>query len=362
MKVAIVHDWLVSLGGGERVVEALHELFPDAPVYTTIYDKKRLPESFEKIEVIPSFLQHVPFARKKHQGFLPLMPMAFESFDLSDYDLVISSSSSCAKGVITGANTVHICYCHTPMRYAWDFYHGYTKHFKGIKKLMVSSLMKNIRIWDRLSADRVDYFIANSNNVANRIRKHYKRESTVIYPPVDVEKYMPDNVQKNYYLIVSRLIPYKRVDLAIEAFNELGLPLKIIGSGTELKKLKQMSKPNIEFLGILKDEEVKAYYANCKAFIFPGEEDFGITPLEAQACGIPVIAYGKGGALETVIDGITGLLFLEQTRDALMQKVKLVENGCNFDKETIRNHALGFSKQEFQKKILAFIERVTEKH
>lgn len=361
MKVAIVHDWLVSLGGGERVVEALHELFPDAPVYTTIYDKKRLPESFENINVIPSFLQHLPFAKKKHQMFLSLMPIAFESFDLSHFDLVISSSSSCAKGVITGANTIHICYCHTPMRYAWDFYHEYTKHFKGIKKLIVSLLMKNVRMWDRLSADRVDYFIANSKNVANRIQKHYKRDSTVIYPPVDVGKYRPGNTENNFYLIVSRLIPYKKVDLAIEVFNELGLSLKIIGSGTELKKLKQSSNSNIEFLGNLRDEEVKEYYANCKAFIFPGEEDFGITPLEAQASGTPVIAYGKGGVLETVIDGTTGLLFFEQTREALMQKIKVMEGGCCFDKEKIRDHALGFSKQVFQKEMLAFIERVVEK-
>ena len=361
MKVAIVHDWLVSLGGGERVVEALHELFPDAPVYTTVYNKNRLPESFCKLNIITSFLQYIPFAKVKHQVFLPLMPLAFESFDLSEFDLVISSSSSCAKGVITGTNTVHICYCHTPMRYAWDFYHEYIRDGNNLKRVLISLLMKNIRIWDRISADRVDYFVANSRNVARRIQKHYKRDSYVIYPPVDVEKYYLENKQKDFYLIVSRLIPYKRIDLAIKAFNELELPLKIIGSGIEYKRLKKLAKTNIEFLGTLQDDEVGEYYSNCRAFIFPGEEDFGITPLEAQASGVPVIAYGKGGALETVIDGKTGLLFLEQTTDSLIEKIKQIESGYSFDRLFIREHALKFSKKIFQQSILDFIENVLNK-
>lgn len=356
MKVAIVHDWMVSLGGGERVVEALHELFPEAPVFTAVYNPGRLPEEFKSMNIIPSFMQKIPLARKKHQMFLPLMPYAFESFDLSGYELVISSSSSCAKGVITGVDTIHICYCHTPMRYAWDFYHEYVKDKSSISRLLIGWMMNRIRLWDRVSADRVDYFIANSNNVAKRIKKHYKRNSEVIYPPVDTSKYLPSGHRGDYYLMVSRLVPYKRVDLAVEVFNVLGLPLKIIGEGTELGKLKKLAGPNIELLGNLSDKEVGEYYANCKAFIFPGEEDFGITPLEAQAAGKPVIAYGKGGALETVIDGKTGLLFSEQTADSLIAKVNEMETSFTADENFIERHAESFSKEIFKSRIAQFIE------
>ncbi|MBC2581565.1 glycosyltransferase [Clostridium sp. DJ247] len=362
MKVAIIHEWFSGIGGSEKVVKAVHEIFPEAPVYVFVHNKYNMPEEYNAMNIRTSYLQKIPFAKTKYQKLLPLMPHAVEQYDLSEYDLVISSSTCCAKGVITKADALHICYCHTPMRYGWDLYHEYIKDKNMIMKWIISSQMKKIRIWDRLSADRVDYFIANSHNVARRIKKNYRRNSKVIYPPVDTDFYTPEGECGDYYLIVSRLVGYKRVDLAIEVFNELNLPLVIVGGGEELKKYKAISNSNISFLGRLTDEKIRQYYRECKAFIFPGEEDFGITPVEAQACGRPVIAYGKGGTLETVIEDETGIFFYNQDKQSLKDAVlKMEANYKNFDKNVIRKNAIRFSIDRFKGEITSFIhEKIRE--
>lgn len=350
MKIAIVHDWLTNMGGAERVILAFHEIFPDAHIYTSVYNPDKLPEEFRKMDIRTSFIQKLPRAKTKYNMYLPLMPTAFEQFDLSEYDVVLSSSSSCAKGVITRPDTLHICYCHTPMRYAWDFYHEYKQIAPKWQKKFIPYLMNYIRMWDRVSADRVDYFIANSTTVAKRIKKHYRRDAIVINPPVNADFYTPVDEDGDYFLIVSRLVEYKRIDIAIEAFNDLGLPLVIIGDGPEKSRLQRMAKSNIKFLGRLPDEEVKEYYAKCRAFIFPGEEDFGITPLEAQACGRPVIAFGKGGVLDSVIDGVTGIFFKEQNKESLKEAIKRFEE-IDFEKEIIRKHAEKFDVKIFKERI-----------
>jgi glycosyltransferase involved in cell wall biosynthesis len=356
MKVAIVHDWLTIYGGSESIVRILHEMFPDAPIYTTVYDKKNMPEDFARMDIRPSFLQKYPFAKKKYTMYLPFMPRAFESFDLSQYDLVVSSNTSCSKGVLTGANTLHICYCNTPMRYGWDFYHEYIREKGRLGTFLISCMMKKIRLWDRLSADRVDLFIANSHNVARRIRKHYRRDSHVIYPPVRTQLFTPGTgeTEGDYFLAVSRLVPYKRIDLLVEAFSQLGLPLKIIGDGSERKQLEKNASSNIQFLGRLEDDKVLKYMQGARAFLFPGEEDFGITPIEAQACGVPVIAYGKGGALETVEEGKTGLFFWEQTASSLTEAVRAFD-GMSFDKAYIAAHAEKFSEERFRRELKTFL-------
>lgn len=357
MKIALVHDWLPFMGGAERVLTNFLELY-NAPIYTSIYNQDRMEGALKEAEVITSSLQKSKMARKNHRNYFPFMPAAFESFDLNEYDVVLSSSSSCAKGVITNPNTMHICYCHSPMRYGWEFYYEYTGEMKGIRKFIIKHVMNYMRIWDRVSSDRVDYFIANSENVAKRIWKHYRRESVVIHPPVRCNLFNISDIDEDYFFIVSRLQEYKRIDLAVEVFNELGLPLVIIGDGPMREKLEKMAKPNVKILGRQPDEVIKEYYSKCRAFIFPGEEDFGITPLEAQASGRPVIAYGKGGALETVIEDKTGVFFKEQTKDSLINAIKKFET-MNFDKNQIRKHAEGFDEEIFKQKIDKFVK---EKH
>lgn len=356
MKVAIVHEWLSVYGGSERVVEEIHELFPEAPIYTLVYDEGNMPERFKKYDIRTTFVQKLPFAKKKYPNYLPLMPRAFEALDLTEYDLIISSSTACAKGVITRSDATHICYCHTPMRYAWEFYYEYIRDMSKFKRFIVAFFMHKIRIWDRLAADRVDYFIANSNYIKGRIAKYYRRTSEVIFPPVNTHLYHIGR-KNEAYLMVSRMVPYKRVDLAIEAFNQLGLPLIIIGGGSEEKKLRDIAKDNIKFLGKLSDEEIVEYYAQSKAFIFPGEEDFGITPIEAQASGTPVIAYGRGGALDTVKDGKSGVLFMEQTVESLIQAVQRFEkSGVSWDAKQIKENSEQFSVQNFRYKLKSYID------
>lgn len=354
MKVAIVHDWLTVYGGSEAIIRILHGMFPDAPIYTTVFAPENMPEDFRKMDVRPSFLQNMPLAKKKYTTYLPLMPRAFEQFDMTEYDLVISSNTCCSKGVITGPDTLHICYCNTPMRYGWEFYHEYVDHKSAPARFMIAGMMKKIRMWDRLSADRVDVFIANSKNVARRIKKHYRRESKVIYPPVRTELFLPGETAGDYYLVVSRLVPYKRIDLVAEAFTELGLPLRIVGAGSEFEKIKALSGSNVELLGRLEDDEVLKLMQGCKAFLFPGEEDFGITPLEAQACGRPVIAFGRGGALETVKKDVTGVFFMEQTKECLEQAVREFESKT-FDSEKIREWAERFGQKRFEEELYTFI-------
>lgn len=364
MKVALVHDWLANYGGAEHVLWALHELFPEAPVYTLVYNPDRLPEKFRELDVRTSFLQKIPGAKTKYQAFLPLMPVAVEQFDLTGYDLVISSSHACAKGVITRPETLHVCYCHTPMRYAWEFYHEYLEREQvgRLKRLLIAPIMTKLRLWDFASAQRVDHFVANSRAVADRIRKHYRREATVIYPPVDTERFAI-GPKEDFFLIVSRLVGYKRVDLAIEACNRLELPLVIIGDGSQRAALKQLAGSTITFLGRQPDEVVADHLSRCRALLFPGEEDFGIVPVEAEAAGRPVIAYGRGGALDTVIDGETGVLFAEQSQQGLVAAIqKFVELEPKLSPDKIRSHALAFARSAFQAKMAQLIEEKWEEH
>ncbi|AEG61873.1 glycosyltransferase [Desulforamulus ruminis] len=358
MKVALVHDWLTNFGGAERLIEIFHRLFPEAPIYTVLYDQTHLPESFKAMDIRTSFLQKVPFAKKKHQWFLQFMPLAVEQFDLSEYDLVLSSSTSCAKGIITRVGTCHISYCNTPMRYAWDFYHEYTEKKGLLLRSYVAWQMNHIRQWDRLTADRVDYFIANSQNVARRIQKHYRRDCHVIHPPVDTKFYHPAGNERNYFLCAGRLVGYKRIDLAVQAFSQLKLPLWVAGDGAEYKNLKKLAGSTIKFLGKVPDDELRSLYQRCRAFVFPGEEDFGIMPLEAQACGRPVIAFGRGGALETVVEGITGIFFEEQSADSLIKTVeRFLQSETNFRPEIITAHTKNFEEERFESKILEFVTK-----
>ena len=358
MKVALVHDYLNQMGGAERVVMALHEIFPDAPVYTSIYAPERVDPAFQRMDIRTSFMQRLPLVMKHHQPYLPFYPFAMERLDLRGYDLVLSSSSAFAKGVITRPETMHICYCHTPMRWCWNYDEYVEREQLGrMARSVLPFLITGLRIWDQTSAMRVDHFIANSPVVAERIKKYYRREAVVIPPPVEANRFPfdPSTLPEDYFLIVSRLVPYKRVDLAIEACNRLHLPLVIIGGGRDLEPLRRLAGPTIRFLGRLPDAEVQHYYTHCRALLFPGEEDFGITPLEAQAAGRPVIAYGSGGALASVIDGVTGVFFHEQTVESLATALAAF-NEQRFNPESIRSHALEFDTPRFQRRILQFIE------
>lgn len=358
MKVALVHDYLNQMGGAERVVLAFHELFPDAPLYTSIYDPRRVDAAFQQIDIRTSFMQKLPFVKKHHQPFLPLYPFAMERLNLRDYDLILSSSSAFGKGVITKPGTMHICYCHTPMRWCWNYDEYVEREQLGkLARSVLPFLITGLRVWDQTTAMRVDHFIANSPVVADRIQKYYRREAVVIPPPVEVSRFLFDPAvqPEDYFLIVSRFMPYKRIDLAIQACNRLQLPLVIIGSGRDEQRLKHMAGPTIRFLGRLSDTEVLHYYAHCRALILPGEEDFGITPLEAQASGRPVVAYGAGGALASVVDGVTGEFFHEQTVESLAATLADFD-ATKFDAQTIHNHALEFDKPRFHRRILQFIE------
>lgn len=360
LKIAIVCDWLTNSGGAEKVILALHQLFPKAPIYTTIYNRERMP-GFENAVIHTSYLQHMPWAKHKHQPYLGLMPSVFEQFDLSAYDIVISSSHSCAKGIITKPETLHVCYCHSPMRYAWENSHSYIREYEihPLIKKIAPHLMHGIRMWDRLSADRVDYFIANSKHVQNRIYKYYRRTSSVIYPFVDCSKFKAGTKREDYYLAVGRLTPYKRFDLIIETLNKLNQPLKIVGTGVSYKKLAQLAGPNVEFLGRVSDGKLSELYAKAKALIFPQVEDFGIIPLEAMASGCPVIAYAKGGALETVADKKTGIFFHEQNPTALEGAIQKFQT-MTFDEDLIREHAQTFDRRIFNEKLLDFLEKKWE--
>lgn len=349
MKVAITTDWLNSFGGAERVLVELHSMFPEAPIYTTVYDPSGLPDFMQGWDVRPSFLQKIPFAKRRHQWLLPLMPMAFEQFDLREYDLVITTNSACAKGVITRPDAVNLCYCYTPCRYIWDLYHEYTRGHGA--RALIAPVAHWLRVWDRLAADRVDHFVAISDEVASRIRKHYRRESEVIYPPVDVERFAPNGkAPEDFYLVVSRLVPYKRVDLAVEACNRLGRRLLVVGDGPERRRLEAIAGPTVEFLGKRGDDELADLYARCRALLFPGHEDFGIVPVEVQAAGRPVVAYGRGGAAETVVHGVTGLLFAEQSVAALVSAMEQSEDR-SWDAAACQENARRFDAKEFRRQI-----------
>lgn len=357
MKLAIVHDWLTNMGGAEQVIINFKEIYPDAPIYTTFYNPDNLDDKLRNIDVRTSFLQKKKMVTN-HKKYFPLMPLAFENFNLNEYDVVLSSSTCCAKGVLTSPDSVHICYCNTPMRYAWERRDDYIEGMGRLKRRLIKILLHYMRIWDLASASRVDYFIANSTAVQTRIKKHYKRDSVVINPPVRCKLFNISETDGDYYFVVSRLVNYKRFDLAVQACSELGKKLVVIGDGPEREKLEKIANENITFLGRQPDDVVKKYMAECKALLFPGEEDFGIVPVEAQACGRPVIAFGKGGVLDTVIDKKTGVLFKEQTVESLKEAIINFET-MKFDKQEIREHALEFDEEAFQRKIKEYIEEVT---
>ncbi|MEE8638196.1 MAG: glycosyltransferase [Candidatus Margulisiibacteriota bacterium] len=360
MKIAIVHDYLNQFGGAERVISALHEAFPLDPIYTSIFDEKRMPDIFQRMDIRTSFMQKFPFISSLFKYYLLFYPLAFESFDLSEYDLILSSSSAWAKGVKKRDGQLHICYCHTPMRFVWR-YEDYVKResIPSFLKNLLPLLLDPIKKWDLQTAQAVDFFIANSRTVAERIEKTYGRESVIINPPVECDFFKPSALDHDYFLVVSRLNPYKRIDVVVEAFNKLDLPLKIIGDGPGRSDLQRMAGPNIEFLGRLLDQDLAKHMAECRALVFPGEEDFGIVPLEAMSAGRPVIAYKAGGAEETVMDGETGMFFEKQTADSLIQAIKRFQFRT-FNKNKIREHALKFDKERFKREIMNFIKEKTK--
>jgi glycosyltransferase involved in cell wall biosynthesis len=360
LRVAIVHDWLNQVGGAESVLEVLKEMYPQAPIYTSIYWPQAMPPHYKEWEIHTSWLDNLPFIKKHHQPFLPLYPLAFEGFDLSGYELVISNKSAFCHGVITRAETVHICYCLTTTRFLWD-YHSYVRHegIGPVARPLLTPFLYSLRLWDKAAADRVEHFIAISETVRQRIHKFYRRDAVVIHPPVEIDRFQVQESHDDYFLIVSRLIPYKRIDLAVQALNLLGFPLKIIGDGRDRARLEAMANANIQFLGRLPDEQVGEYLSRCRAFLFPGEEDFGIAPLEAQAAGRPVIAYAGGGALETVVEGVTGLFFQEPTAQSLAEAVSLFDHH-SFDTGTIRRYAKGFDRESFKRKLRTFVDEKLE--
>jgi glycosyltransferase involved in cell wall biosynthesis len=357
MKVALVHDWLTGMRGGEKCLEVLCELFPDAPIYTLLHNKGAMSPLIESKTIVTSFIDSLPKKENKYRYYLPLYPAAIEQFDFSGFDLIVSTSSAVAKGAKAKRGAVHICYCHTPMRYVWEMYDEYFGPGKAglVTRTAMKLVAPYLRWWDVRTAKRVNHYIANSENVRKRIQLHYKTDATVIFPPVDTEKFTVSTEDAGYSLIVSALVPYKKVDLAINVFNKTGEKLIVVGKGPEAESLKSLAKPNIEFIGWASDSEISDYYRKCKMLIFPGEEDFGIVPLEAMACGKPIIAYGKGGALETVIDKKTGVFFYEQTTDALLGAIRTAEN-MKFDSYAINNHVQSFSRHIYKQKMREFID------
>ncbi|MBJ7899859.1 MAG: glycosyltransferase [Cyanobacteria bacterium RI_101] len=373
MKTALVHEWLTpeATGGSELVVRAILEQV-EAEVYALIDFESVNPDSYLYGRAIGStFLQHFPGARHGVQKYLPLLPLAIEQLDLRDYDLILSSSHAVAKGVLAAPGQLHICYCHTPMRYAWDLTFDYLNHSgagRGLPGLLTRYLLHRLRQWDVVSANRVDYFIANSRHTARRIWRCYRREAEVIYPPVAVERFPLQSRKEDYFLTVSRLVSYKHIRLIVSAFNQLGLPLVVIGDGPDLESLKQFAGPNVQLLGSQPNAVVERYMAGAKAFVYAACEDFGIALVEAQACGTPVIAYGKGGALETVIDGLaspgrgTGLFFPTQTPDALVETVNaFLEKSSQFSPEACHQQALRFAPSVFAQSYGDFLNQCTER-
>ena len=357
-----MHDWLNQIGGAEGVLEALVEMYPAAPIYTSMYWPQAMPQAYRSWDIRTSFMDRLPLAKRYHQPYLPLYPLAFESFDLAGYDLVISNKSAFCHGVIVPPEALHICYCLTPTRFLWD-YHRYVQR-EGVGRLvrlLLPLFLNYLRVWDRAAADRVDHFVAISQAVRRRIAKYYRREATVIYPPVDTGKYAPADSHDDYFLIVSRLIPYKRIDLAVRAFNELGLPLVIVGDGRDRRRLEKMAGPNIRFLGRVPEDKLRELFSRCRAFIFPGLEDFGIAPVEAQAAGRPVIAYAGGGALETVVEGVTGAFFHQQTPEALIEAIEKFDDKA-YDPAAIRRHAQRFDKKVFKRRLREFVEEKLAEH
>jgi glycosyltransferase involved in cell wall biosynthesis len=359
-RVAIVHDYLNQWGGAERVLEEMHTLWPDAPIFTSIYDRERMPASYRNWPIRTTLMQHLPGIARHHQPYLPLYPLAFSRLDLRDYDLIISSSSAFAKNIYPASGATHICYCHSPMRFAWNAAdYARRERLGGPTKRALAPLLRALRRWDKRGTARVNHLIANSAVVADRIRRFYGRDSTVIHPPVRTDIPAARGEPGDFYLIVTRLVPYKRLDIVVEAFTRLGLPLRIVGVGRDRAALEALAGPTITFLGGITDAEKDRLYGECRATIFPAEDDFGIAQVEAQAAGRPVIAYRAGGATETVVDGVTGIFFEAQTPDALIAAVERRE-ATTFDAETIRAHARLFDAAVFRQRLREFVESKVE--
>jgi glycosyltransferase involved in cell wall biosynthesis len=357
-RVALVHDWLTSFGGAERCLILLHQLYPTAPIFTLVCDRRSLPPELEDAQIFTSSLQRLPGATSNWQRFLPAMPLAIEQFDLRDFDLILSSSHAVAKGVLTHPAQKHLCYCYTPMRYIWDLYHTYLDYteLSPLAERAFRLTAHYLRQWDFASAQRVDKFLAISETVRRRIRHHYGREAPVVYPPVDTQYFAPDNgAGEGYYLVVSRAVAYKRIDMALEVFNARGSRLLVVGEGPLLPRYKRLARRNIEFVGAVTDDELRTLYQNCRGLVFCAEEDFGLTPVECMACGRPVVALGYGGAAETVVDGETGVLFQEQTEVALDGALDRLER-LELSPEACRRRAVQFDQGVFLAKIQAAAE------
>lgn len=355
-KTALVYDWLVTMGGGEKALSAIAEMYP-APIHTLVHDPKPFRGTvFEKTPVYSSFLQKFPFSKRLYRNYLPFFPLAIEQFDLSSYDVIISSSHAVAKGVLTTSNQIHLCYCFTPMRYAWDLTHQYLANLRGLRKTVAKASLHYLRNWDIASASRVDHFATISHYVAARIKKIYGKSSQVIYPPVDVDTIPFSSQKQNYYLTASRMVPYKRLDLIVEAFSHFpDKKLLVVGDGPEKTRIQKLAGKNVELLGRVSDQQLHNLLCHAQAFIFAAEEDFGIAPLEAQAAGTPVIAFGRGGALETVLSEQTGLFFPDQTVESLCNTLKNFQLN-DFNSEIIRNHAQKFNKTRFIQEFKQFVK------
>jgi len=362
MKVALVHDYLIQDGGAERVLQVFQDMWPEAPTYALFYDRNRVGTAFDGKDVRTSFLQDVPFALKHYKWFMPFMPAATEHYDLNGYDVVLSSTSAFAKGVITRPDAMHLCYCHTPTRYLWSDTHSYVRELRlpaPVKKL-VPYVLSRLRVWDRQAAERVDRFIANSETVQRRIRKYYQRDSVVIHPPVETSRFSPAARTDGYYVAGGRLVAYKRFDIVVQAFNKLGIPLKIFGEGPELDKLRAAAKKNIEFMGKVSEAQKAELYRHAIAYLHPQEEDFGITAVEAMASGRPVIAFRKGGAVETVVEDVTGSFIDEQSWEELANQI-IRFRPEDFDPAAIRAHAEKFDTERFKEKLHAYAREEWEK-
>ena len=366
MKKALIHDWFSTYAGAEKCVESFTDIWDDFEIYSLIdflsdTDRNKI---LKGKRAHTSFIQKLPFAKDKYRNYLPLFPLAIEQFDLSGYDVVLSSSHAVAKGVLTHSNQLHIAYVHTPIRYAWDLYHQYLRESgldRGLKGMLAKYFLHKIRLWDASTANRVDHYVANSRYIARRIKKTYGKPSEVIYPPVDVDKFTLREAKEEFYLTASRMVPYKKIDLIVEAFSQTDKKLLVIGDGPDMAKIKSKAGKNVELLGFADDETMADLMGRAKAFVFAAEEDFGITPVEAQACGTPVICFGRGGARETVLDGESGLYFMEQNAKELLAAVaKFEQNYDKFEPAKIRENSLKFSRARFEAEIKSYVEKKYE--
>ncbi|NLV73526.1 MAG: glycosyltransferase family 4 protein [Chloroflexi bacterium] len=348
MRLAIICSFLNQYGGAERVLEVLHRMYPEAPIYTSVYNPKVFPPEDADWDVRTSFVNKLPLAKTKPQYYLPLYPWAFESFDLRGYDAVLSATTSFAHGVITSSGTRHVSFCMTPSRFLWNYpAYAEREQIGRLARTVLPIYLQDLRLWDHAAADRVDHFLAISRTVQRRIQKVYRRDSEILYPPVQIGSLQAPQTPDDYYLVVSRLVPYKRIDLAVQAFNQLGWPLLVVGEGRDKAKLQAMARSNVRFMGYVSDDEKRQLMARCRAFIFPGEDDFGLTPIEALAMGRPVVAYAAGGALDTIVEGVSGVYFREATPESLADAVRRIA-GMEFNALSLQQYALRFDEHVFE--------------